>query len=1458
MTNRSLIHLFGFSIFLFLPFSLDWFEFLKTEETTAASCGLLVDAGPDIFICEDESGFLNGRVGGNGLREFYWEPPDGLSNPKVLNPSVTVSERTCYVLTATKKSDVNLVRNGNFEMGATGFSTDYSPGTMSCFGLGFLDCAGTYAVMMNPMNGHVNFAPCGDHTSGSGNMMVCNGAQGFVNVWCQTVIVNPNTDHCFFAYACSVEPTSPASLEFTINGSTIGNIGLSGATCLWEELRADWNSGAATVATICIQNLVTVGGGNDFAIDDIQLYEVCQQKDTVCVDVVKIEANINPPDKICCDHPIIILDGNGSSFGPDYSYCWTASNGGHIVSGAMTLTPTVDRAGRYTLTVKGPHGCEKEVEVEVEGSTIPPKAFAMVRDTLDCANKTVRLSGGASPSDGITYQWTGPNGYTSTEEDPLVEDTGKYTLLITDECGCFDEVCVTVYGKDNLLFLNILGDSITCQKDFATLIPEANQNKNITYNWSGPGGYNSNEDSIMVSDSGWYVLKIENADGCIDIDSFRVELDTTPPNALIFSEDISCKNGRQGEIKLNSDSTNSIEWYFNGMKIPGDSILIITTPGTYTAVLTSDNSCVDSIDVDIVADTLAPIFDLADKVIDCDSDSILVCLDNLTPANATVQWYFMGQPIATTTCFYAKNEGWYVVETMGQNECSTADSVFVNALRTRPPVSLTPRILDCNNPSYYLKLNNSAEVVTWTTPGGQIITNDSILITIPGKYYIELIDGQYECPSIDSFVVTSDFSKPSATLSADTLSCTKDSVLIQLMSSDTIVQYEWSGPNGFFSTLKNPNANDPGTYSVIITGRNGCMDTIQINVERDADYPVVQIFTDTITCKNPIVDISLTSSRNDLSYLWSGPFGSGTTDSILTTGKAGMYEVEITTSDGCIINKTINVEIDTTAPDFELRTKDTINCVKMDVKVDLSNPPNTQSIAWSGPNGYSNNSASVTLVEGGIYSVIVESKNGCKSTKSIEIVIDTIAPDLRIAGDTIDCNNSSITLVGISTYNNINFQWTGPLGALHSDPTWTVSRGGAYELTIQAVNGCLTTRRYMVEVDTLSPVINISGQDLNCKQPTTTIVSTRSPNTRISWSGPGLGQVNTDSIVISQPGWYYANTVASSGCIGVDSIFIAIDTMMPSAIARDSFLTCTNDVIVLNGTFENGNVVKWQNSSGTVLSNTGATSIDAPGNYIFTVIDTSNGCENSIEINVEDRRDLANLDLNIQQPDCEAQLGRININNISGAASPYEVYFNGVLQTSGHLFNDLPSGEYEIKVIDANGCITIDSISINDIVSPQLDLLAEIEIELGDTVQLNLNVLSQGSSIATIKWNPDYNISCLDCFNPLVWPERPTVYFVDVIDSSGCLQTLYIKVFVNIPNVFIPNVFSPNDDGVNDNFIPFSNYPERVKIKQMMVFSRWGELVFQGKDLEPNDIDAGWDGTFHGRAFRSGGFCLCH
>jgi hypothetical protein len=170
----------------------------------------------------------------------------------------------------------NLVVNGDFELGNSAFTSDYS----------YSPSANTleaqYTVRTDPFPWNDNFISHGDHTSGIGNMFVGNGdpTSGSV-VWRTStpIAVVPNTEYFFESRAMNVccyvgypGPNSPAVLEFSVVGNQVESLGVIPTSLpagTWQFLGTTWNSGANTSVNLQIINQNTAIGGNDFALDDI-------------------------------------------------------------------------------------------------------------------------------------------------------------------------------------------------------------------------------------------------------------------------------------------------------------------------------------------------------------------------------------------------------------------------------------------------------------------------------------------------------------------------------------------------------------------------------------------------------------------------------------------------------------------------------------------------------------------------------------------------------------------------------------------------------------------------------------------------------------------------------------------------------------------------------------------------------------------------------------------------------------------------------------------------------------------------------------------------------------------------------------------------------------------------------------------------------------------------------------
>jgi hypothetical protein len=163
----------------------------------------------------------------------------------------------------------DLIINGNFEQGNTGFTTQY---TLS---RGDIGPAGSYDVVDNPAHSRPHDAhpvSYGDHTTGQGLMMAINGAENAsLYFWSETVSVRPHTDYAFSMWISSWFGPPVDIIDVRFNEVSLGTPSAPSTVAVWQEFSKTWNSGDATTLTIKMFDLDLADVGSDFAVDDISL-----------------------------------------------------------------------------------------------------------------------------------------------------------------------------------------------------------------------------------------------------------------------------------------------------------------------------------------------------------------------------------------------------------------------------------------------------------------------------------------------------------------------------------------------------------------------------------------------------------------------------------------------------------------------------------------------------------------------------------------------------------------------------------------------------------------------------------------------------------------------------------------------------------------------------------------------------------------------------------------------------------------------------------------------------------------------------------------------------------------------------------------------------------------------------------------------------------------------------------
>jgi hypothetical protein len=145
-------------------------------------------------------------------------------------------------------------------------------------------------------------------------------------------------------------------------------------------------------------------------------------------------------DVVCSETATGAIDLTVSGGKAPYSYSWS--------NGATTEDLADLGAGTYVVTVTDSGGCIASRSVTVAQPTVPLEAVILAPVGSLALGSTLTLVGG--PAGMASYLWAGPNGFTSTEESPVVSTSvtaamaGAYTLTVTNSAGCSTQASVNI------------------------------------------------------------------------------------------------------------------------------------------------------------------------------------------------------------------------------------------------------------------------------------------------------------------------------------------------------------------------------------------------------------------------------------------------------------------------------------------------------------------------------------------------------------------------------------------------------------------------------------------------------------------------------------------------------------------------------------------------------------------------------------------------------------------------------------------------------------------------------------------------------------------------------------------------------------------------------------------------------------------------------------------------------
>jgi gliding motility-associated-like protein len=540
------------------------FVFYHTTTVAAIKYSFpLLMPGPTDTICVGDTVTLSAT---NPFAMSYsWTPLYNILNPNSANPKVFPTQSTTYKVTIYGITN-NLIPNGNFSQGNVGFTSGYTYTSN-------LWPEATYYVGANPTTYHMNFASCTDHTTGTGNMMIVNGAGlANVNIWQQTVNINPYSMYVFSCWLTSVTPSFPAQLQFFVNGVQIGAVFQATAVnCQWNMFYNTWTSGSATVANIEIRNQNTALSGNDFAIDDIYFAQLVEIYDSTKIIVDKPVISLGNDTAICIGDTLKLTPGNGFS-----QYLWSNNSTASFIKATTT--------GNYWVKISSQSGCKASDTMHLSINPLPNITTA--NDTICIGDTAIISAAGAS-----TYLWNTADTAHLIKVKPFTNTI--YTVYGKSIFGCKDTAQANVVVNP-LPVVSITQPLAICKGNVANLTAGGGS----SYHWSS--GQNIANIVVMPTVDSTYTVEVTDANGCKNSDSTTVSIINNPVCVITADVDSVCIGNA---IVLTASGGSTYTWN------NGDHLAVLTVypqmPTTYSCTATNTlngTSCSSLASIDLFAE----------------------------------------------------------------------------------------------------------------------------------------------------------------------------------------------------------------------------------------------------------------------------------------------------------------------------------------------------------------------------------------------------------------------------------------------------------------------------------------------------------------------------------------------------------------------------------------------------------------------------------------------------------------------------------------------------------------------------------------------------------------------------------------------------------------------------------------------------------------------------------------
>ncbi|MCW3083283.1 MAG: hypothetical protein JWP12_649 [Bacteroidetes bacterium] len=891
-----------------------------------------------------------------------------------------------------------------------------------------------------------------------------------------------------------------------------------------------------------------------------------------------------------------------------YTYSW--SPGAAITPIVSGLCPAT-----YTVIVTDTKNCKDTQTVVVAN---PPQLSIVSGSTpANCGvcNGSITISPitGQTP---YTYVWspavTGqgtPNGTNIC--------AGLYNITVTDANGCDSTFIIPMNNSGGVTGETVSTIDVSCNSfcnGSGSVVPIGGVAPfNFLWNNGPPPTANDTATSLCA---GNYFVQITDSNTCIHFSPVTIN----QPAPILSNASITsaiCSNVCTGAISLaTTGGTPGYTYVWTPGAITGQGTANVTglCPGTYTVVITDAHLCTktDSFTVTQSAPLAATIGSTNISCSNvCNGTAHVTITSGTAPYN--IQWNdAAGQTNDTATALCAGN---YSVTITDANGCSVTLNTTITAT---PPVAANPVITDATcgvcNGSAVLTPSGGAAPYNYLWSNGQTTATATNLCS--GLYTVNITDAN-GCVNSAAIPVNNTSGPTGIAITATNVTCngSANGAVTGVTPSGGTPPYTyfWIAGGQTTATLSGLSA---GIYFVEVTDSSGCSRLDSVTITQPAAILANQTITAAAcgVCDGTIT-IAPSGGMAPYTILWN----TGSTALTLTNLCAGIYSVQITDANGCVVNVVIPLS-NFNASSLAI-TSTNISCNAF-----CNGTATVVATGGTAPYAYSWNDLGLqttpvaTALCAGNYAVEVTGANGCVAVGTVSLTQPTPIVFSLVNATNPLCNgdtSGTITVIPSGGTLAYSYAWT-PSGG--SGLTATGLTANTYTVTVTDGNGCTATQSTVLSQTT---ALTISSTSVN---PSCNTIADGSIDVTVGggtstysyqWSGGSTAITEDLSGILG--GTYTVNVTDGNGCTVSDTTVLTPSQSVIAAAGNDTSF-CQNGSIVLNASGSvNGVNYQWfEIPANTSVGNTSNVSVAPPIGITdyYVMVDNGTGCTDNDTITV--------------------------------------------------------------------------------------------------------------------------------------------------------------------------------------------------------------------------------------------------